>query len=60
MTWASMICGYARMGLAEYAREVFDEMPRRCSAPWNAMIVGYVEVRVMIKKKKKKNHSNRF
>ncbi|XP_077235333.1 pentatricopeptide repeat (PPR-like) superfamily protein [Tasmannia lanceolata] len=32
---------YAKFGNMEYARKVFDEMPRRSPASWTAVIVGY-------------------
>ncbi|XP_020104755.1 pentatricopeptide repeat-containing protein At5g66520-like [Ananas comosus] len=38
----TMYCGFARVG---DARKVFDEMPKRNSVSWNAMITGYVHNR---------------
>eukprot|EP01018_Ginkgo_biloba_P030031 Gb_09793 [translate_table: standard] len=34
---------YAKCGLLEYARHVFDKMPERNVVSWTAMIVGYVQ-----------------
>ncbi|XP_008791356.2 pentatricopeptide repeat-containing protein At2g45350, chloroplastic [Phoenix dactylifera] len=39
----SLIGFYARCGLYELARQVFDRIPQRDSVSWNSMIDGYVK-----------------
>ncbi|XP_022924847.1 pentatricopeptide repeat-containing protein At3g29230 [Cucurbita moschata] len=43
VSWNSMISGFAKGGLYEEARKVFDKMPIRDSISWNTMLDGYVK-----------------
>lgn len=39
----ALINMYSKCGVIEFARRVFDELPKQNIASWNSMIHGYVE-----------------
>eukprot|EP01018_Ginkgo_biloba_P011245 Gb_34297 [translate_table: standard] len=39
----SLVTMYAKCGKIEFARKLFDKMPKRDAASWNAIIAGYVQ-----------------
>lgn len=45
VSWTTMISGYARSGLLDVARELFDEMEEKDVVLWNAMIGGSVHAK---------------
>ncbi|KAL8159446.1 hypothetical protein V2J09_000983 [Rumex salicifolius] len=43
VSWTTMLVGYAKFGLLDAARKLFDEMPEKDVIPWNAMIGAYAQ-----------------
>ncbi|KAH7666598.1 Tetratricopeptide-like helical domain-containing protein [Dioscorea alata] len=42
-SWNAMISGYARNGMVDDSKKLFDDMPQRGGFSWSAIINGYVQ-----------------